>query len=229
MKKVLSGIVAIVVLLFVATSSVNAASVVADKTEVNKGDKVVVSVNLEQESRNIDVKLNYDSSKFEYVSDSATSSLGSLTVNDKNPGKIIVSGSNASQSTKQVSFTFVAKENTDAATFTASGLVTESDEELTNDSVSVKVVEKAEEATTPSKEEPAKQDVNNENDKTAKNTETAKATNNAKTETKKAEKVDTNGKKITKLPQTGVPYIVIGSIALIAVISSIIIKRNNNN
>ena len=222
MKKILSVMVAIVVLLGIATSNVNAANVVASKTEVNKGDKVVVSINLTEETRNIDVKLTYDSTKFEYVKDSATSTLGSLTVNDKTEGKIIVSASNPSVSTKQVSFTFVAKENTDASEFKATGLVTEKGEEFTSDNISVKVVEKAQEPTTPGEEKPSTGDQKEEPTTPTTDTENKEE----KTETTVAQKVDTNGKKITKLPQTGVSIIAIAGIVCVIAIATVVVKRN---
>lgn len=227
MKKILSGIITIVVLVAMATS-VKAASIVANKTEVKKGETVVVSINLTEDSRNIDVTLTYDSSKFEYVENSATSTLGGLTVNAKNSGTIIVSGSNTLVSTKQVSFTFKAKETTEAVEFKASDLVTEGDEELTKTSISVKVVEENQEQEEP-KEEPTKDPIKEDNKGTTEGQEKP-ATENKDTSKKevvaKETKLDSNGNKITKLPQTGIPYIVCGAIAIIAVVAGIIAKRN---
>lgn len=229
MKKILSGIITIVVIVAMATS-VKAASIGANKTEVKKGEEVVVSVNLNEDSRNIDVTLTYDASKFEYVKDSATSSLGALTVNAQNPGTIIVAGSNTTTPTKQVSFTFKAKETTDAVAFKASDLVTEGDEELTSPSVNVKVVEENKEPEQP--QEPSKDPVSGDNQGAT--GEQSKPASDNKDKSSKEEvvakeaKVDANGNKITKLPQTGVPYIVCGSIIAVVVIVAIIAKRNLN-
>lgn len=224
MKKILSGIVAIIVLLTMATS-VNAAKVVADKTEVNKGEKVVVTVNMEQETDCLDVKLAYDATKFEYVTGSvATSLTNEPTVNDKTEGKIIVSASSASNKTKSISFTFVAKETTDAAEFTASGLVTASDEALTDSNVSVKVVEKAQEQPKPDDQKPAEQEKPEENNNNGTNKEENK---NDKVPAKN-EKVDAQGNKIKLLPQTGTSYFAIaaGVVLVMAVVVALVAKRN---
>ena len=215
MKKILLGLVAMLVVLGMATANVKAASVNADKTEVKKGETVVVTVNMEEETRNVDVKLAYDANLFEYVKGSASSTLGTLTVNDATAGKVIVSGSNPSQSTKQVSFSFVAKQNTDKATFTASGLVTEKEEELTSDSVSVKVVEEAKPTQPENPTQPDNQQQPQQEQQQAQQTQQAQSNT----------KVDSNGNKITRLPQTGIPYAAF-AIAGVAVISAVlVIKR----
>jgi len=208
MKKIVLGLVAIVMMLGIATTNVNAANLTADKTEANKGDEVTVTVNLDEESRNIDIKLNYDATKFEYVAGSASSSLGTLTVNDKTAGKIIVSGSNPTESTKAVSFKFKALETTEGSEFTGSGLVTEKNEELTGASVSVKVTEKAEEK--PAEEKPA---------------EEPKKEETPATDTKK----DTSGNTITKLPKTGVSYITIAGVVAVVIAAIIVVKKVKNN
>lgn len=60
MKKLLSGIVTIVLLVALATS-VNASSISANKTEANKGDTVTVTVSV-KETHSIGTWLKYDSS-----------------------------------------------------------------------------------------------------------------------------------------------------------------------
>lgn len=157
MKKVLSIIITIVAMLAVATSTVNAAKVVADKTSANKGDKVVVTVKLDTASRSLDLQLNYDADKFTFESAASDLGAGALTVNSATAGVVYVSGSNASASTDYASFTFTAKEAVEAASFSVEGLVTESDEALATDTVKVDVVDK----TTPAnpedtQKEPAK-------------------------------------------------------------------------
>lgn len=218
MKKLILGIMSVVVLMGLATTNVKAANLNANKTEVNKGEEITVSVDLERETRNIDVRLTYDASKFEYVKGSASSSLGTLTVNDANEGRIIVSASNPTQSTRSISFRFIAKENTDSAIFQASGLVTEEGEALSNDSISVKVVEAQEEPTQPT--EPSEEPEQPSEEQPTAGEETTE-NNNEVVSTE--EIVDENGNVITTLPQTGVPYVAfaIAGVIMVAVIVAI--------
>ena len=94
MKKLLSGIVTIVVLVALATS-VNASSISANKTEANKGDTVTVTVGV-KETHSIGTWLKYDSSKFEFVS--ASSSIGELTTGNAN-GVVKIAGTSTDKTT----------------------------------------------------------------------------------------------------------------------------------
>ena len=127
-----------------------------------------------------------------------------MAINDKEEGTIRIAASSISTSTTSVSFTFTAKETTDASAFTVSNLITENREELTTDNVTVKVVEKAEE---PQPEQPS--DDQNQNTTvnpgdTVGDEETGDASENANKSDADAPKVDEDGNVITKLPQTGV-------------------------
>ena len=226
MKNKIMGIVmALIVMIGLIASQVKAAEISANNTEVNVGDKIVVTVNLTEETRAIDLVLKYDASKFEYVKGSISSSLGTgLTVNDTVPGEVRLSAANPTATTKSVSYTFNALELTEdaGAEFNASGLVTEGGEGFTVDTVSVKVVEpvkEPEEPTTPEEpeepatpEEPTIPEENNGNESTQGNKENSNSA-----------KVDDEGNKITKLPQTGVTiYQVVAGVALVVVAGAVV-------
>lgn len=205
MKKLLSGIVTIVVLVALATS-VNASSISANKTEANKGDTVTVTVGV-KETHSIGTWLKYDSSKFEFVS--ASSSIGELTTGNAN-GVVKIAGTSTDKTTTAVTFTFKAKELTDSASFEVTRLTTESNEAMPTNTVSVKVAEKT---TTPGTET---KDTTDTNKKDTTNTGKKDTTN---------KKVNDEGKKITKLPQTGASVVVIAGIALTAVAGIFVARK----
>ena len=66
-NKVFGILIALVIMIGVMASQVMAASISASSTEVNKGDTVVVTVNLEKDSQAVQFVLNYDAKNFEYV------------------------------------------------------------------------------------------------------------------------------------------------------------------
>ncbi len=205
MKKLLSGIVTIVVLVALATS-VNASSISANKTEANKGDTVTVTVGV-KETHSIGTWLKYDSSKFEFVS--ASSSIGELTTGNAN-GVVKIAGTSTDKTTTAVTFTFKAKELTDSASFEVTRLTTESNEAMPTNTVSVKVAEKT---TTPGTET---KDTTDTNKKDTTNTGKKDTTN---------KKVNDEGKTITKLPQTGASVVVIAGIALTAVAGIFVARK----
>lgn len=233
-NKVFGILIALVIMIGVMASQVMAASISASSTEVNKGDTVVVTVNLEKDSQAVQFVLNYDAKNFEYVKGSASSSIGeaAMAINDKEEGTIRIAASSISTSTTSVSFTFTAKETTDASAFTVSNLITENREELTTDNVTVKVVEKAEK---PQPEQPS--DDQNENNTQDQNTtvnpgdtvgdeETGDASENANKSDADAPKVDEDGNVITKLPQTGVTvYQIAGVVAVLAIVAAIVVRK----
>lgn len=141
MKKVILGLAVVMLILTVFATTVNAASVSANKTECAKGEKVTVTVNVNA-THNVDVTLQYDANAFTYESTGTDNSKFVPTVNgETNPGFIYVSGANATETINKLEFTFTAKTNIEGASFTASGLVTESNETFTTDKASVKVVD----------------------------------------------------------------------------------------
>ena len=222
MKKSILGIVIIdMVVIAMMVGNVNAANLAVNNAEVKKGDVVTVSVNTEEASQAVEFVLNYDATKFEYVADSAASTLGAPIVNASEAGVIRLVVTDPIKTTNAVTLQFKAIEDTEGAVFTASNFSTDKDEELTSATATVKVVtetpvepenpvdpETPEEPTTP--ETPAD---NNEGTTTNNNT-------NAN------EKVGTNGQVITKLPQTGTPMF-IGAAVVIALAGVALVVRKN--
>ena len=222
MKKSILGIVIIaMVVIAMMVGNVNAANLAVNNAEVKKGDVVTVSVDTEEASQAVEFVLNYDATKFEYVADSAASTLGAPIVNASEAGVIRLVVTDPIKTTNAVTLQFKAIEDTEGAVFTASNFSTDKDEELTSATATVKVVtetpvepenpvdpETPEEPTTP--ETPAD---NNEGTTTNNNT-------NAN------EKVGTNGQVITKLPQTGTPMF-IGAAVVIALAGVALVVRKN--
>lgn len=146
MKKILLGIVTTIVVLAMAITSVNAATVDATK-EVKKGDKVTVTVKLDNPNTKLRATVSYDASKFEYVKESAKADDGSTVVeNAQNAGTVTASAA-TTKTVQTMTFTFIAKETTDAANFTVSNL--NPAETIDPATVTVKVVEGKTDDTTP--------------------------------------------------------------------------------
>ena len=218
-NKVIGILIALVVIIGVMASQVMAASISASATEVNKGEEVKVTVSFE-ETPYVDLELTYDANSFEYVKGSATSDLPSLTVNDTVAGSVKISAADATQTTAYITYTFVAKENTDAASFVASGLNTINGEGLDVDTVSVKVVEPTvePEPEDPTPVDPENPDVDVPSDVTDNTQAGDKVDANAP-------KVDEDGNVITKLPQTGVTVFQIAGVVAIVVIAGALAVR----
>ena len=225
-NKIIGIVITLIILVGMMASQVMAATLSASSTEVNKGEQVTVTVNLDNSTQAVGLELTYDASKFEYVKGSVSSSIGDITTNDTVAGKVSISAANATKSTNSVTFTFIAKENTEGATFQASGLVTESGETFSVDSVSVAVVEPAQEPTQPENPENPTQPENpgqtgdEQQEGTTNNEQNAEETN------ANGAIVDENGNVITKLPQTGVSvYQVIAGVAVVAVIALVVVRK----
>lgn len=225
MKKSILGIVIIaMVVIAMMVGNVNAANLAVNNAEVKKGDVVTVSVNTDEAAQAVQFNLSYDATKFEYVDGSATTTLGTPMVNASEAGIIRLIATNPQATTNSVTLQFKAIEDTEGATFTASDLSTNTNEELTTATATVKVVtetpvepenpvdpETPAEPTTP--ETPADNADNNEGTTTNNNT-------NAD------EKIGTNGQVITKLPQTGTP-VFIGVAVVIALAGIALVVRKN--
>ncbi len=219
MKKIILGLITTIMMLAVSTTMVNAASLKVSTGEVKKGNQVTVTLQLNQASRNIDLTLKYDASKFEYVKKSATAAFP-LTENANNDGEVIITGSDATTSTETVTFTFIAKETTNSASFTGSDIVTQSGEEFAEgqDIISVKVVEGT---TTPTENE--NNNNNNSDNSENNNNNTDQDEDNSDNE----ELLDSSGKPIKSIPQAGTRIAVFALIAIvIAGISVIMVKKS---
>lgn len=212
MKNIMLSLIASLIIIGFGATQVMAAELGANNTEVNVGDQVEVTVKLTDATRAVDLVLNYDSNAFEFVSVSA--GLGGA-YNAKEPGVVRISEANANVTTNEVKYVFTAKAVTDENTeaFTASGLVTEGGEELTVDSVSVKVVEPVVDPDPETPVDPEQPTDPGQPDlkEPADNNNQEEPTNNDNNN----EKVDEDGNKITKLPQTGVS--ILNVLAIVAV------------
>ena len=217
MKKSILGIVIIaMVVIAMMVGNVNAANLAVNNAEVKKGDVVTVSVNTEETSQAVEFVLNYDATKFEYVADSATSTLGAPIVNASEAGIIRLVVTDPIKTTNAVTLQFKAIEDTEGAVFTASNFSTDKDEELTTTTATVKVV--TETATEP--ENPGEETPTEPTTPATDNNEGTTTNNNTNAD----EKVGTNGQVITKLPQTGTP-VFIGVVAVIALAGITLVVR----
>lgn len=217
MKKTILGILIIaMVVVAMMIGNVNAANLAVNNAEVKKGDVVTVSVNTEETSQAVEFVLNYDATKFEYVADSATSTLGAPIVNASEAGIIRLVVTDPIKTTNAVTLQFKAIEDTEGAVFTASNFSTDKDEELTTTTATVKVV--TETATEP--ENPLEETPTEPTTPATDNNEGTTTNNNTNAD----EKVGTNGQVITKLPQTGTP-VFIGVVAVIALAGITLVVR----
>ena len=223
MKKSILGIVIIaMVVIAMMVGNVNAANLAVNNAEVKKGDVVTVSVNTEEASQAVEFVLNYDATKFEYVADSAASTLGTPVVNANEAGVIRLVVTDPIKTTNAVTLQFKAIEDTEGAVFTANNFSTDKEEELTTTTATVKVVtETPVEPENPGDPETPAEPTTPETPATDNNEGTT--TNN---NTNADEKVGTNGQVITKLPQTGTPMF-IGAAVVIALAGVALVVRKN--
>lgn len=241
MKKLFLTIVVAILLVVAATSCANAATVSVN-TKYEVGDTVTLTINFE-ETRNIDLVLDYNSEVLDYNTDSCTTDGFRPRVNPET-GVIYVSGVDieGGKPIHQITFTFTAKKD-GTADFKVSNFVTEKGEALGAVPV-VEVVAKADPVkpdTNTSTTDPVKPSTNTTTD--TKNP----AGGNTQSSTKKpsakpssapagaqasvapASSGVTNGMP-TKLPQTGVNYAIIAIIALAIVTAVVVrIKVKSNN
>ncbi len=205
MKKILLGIVTTIVVLAIAITNVNAATVSATK-EVKKGEKVTVTVELKDPATKLRATVSYDASKFEYVANSATCGNGALVQENATTAGTVTASAATTATVQKMTFTFIAKETTDASNFTISNL--NPSETIDPATVSVKVVE-----------ESKPEDNNNGNETQKPGQEENKGD---QTQTQKPSTTDDKKeKRPTVIPQAGVPYIslVVVGMAIVAIVS----------
>lgn len=216
MKKTIVGVAILAIALIVMMGSVNAASVAVDKAEVKKGDIVTVHINVDKQVNGIQFNVSYNASKFEYIG----ANTGDLAAEENaTRGLVKIVASSGSKTSNIATLQFKALEDTEGEDFVVSNFKAEG-EALNNSSVTVKVSTGVEEQpTTPGNKEEKPADTI-----TTPKTD-AKQTTGTATQTQKAsEKVGTNGKVITKLPQTGTP-IFIGVAILIVVAGAVLVVK----
>lgn len=199
MKKLLSGIVAIVVLMALATN-VKAASFIGSN-KVNEGDTFTITVDA-KDTDAVTIWLKYDPTLVEYVN--VTSPIGDIyPTNDSTNGIVKIAGATAAAKNADVTYTFKAKK-TGNAVFSTQFFEIEGDTAPAEKTV--EIVEKAEE-----------EDKKDENKKD-------EVQQGGTTNLKKDEKVNDQGKVIKKLPKTGVSYVAVAGLVL-TVAGSVVIAR----
>ena len=230
MKKILLGLVAILVVLTIATTNVNAASLTVGAGEVEKGKEVTVTLKLDNPVKNVDATLKYDSSKFEYVKESVKKSTSfNLTENPNIDGEVLISGDGTTAEDTFV-FTFKAKETETAigaGAFSIDGEIIAGDgEETVEGSVSITVKEPID----PSDDNNDDSDDNNNNDNNNNNNNNKSDTDNNTDTSDEENLVDSNGKQINKLPQTGTQMVtivgVVAGVVIAAGVAIIMIKKS---
>ena len=194
MKKTVLGIITVVMLVAVMLStSVNAASLSTDKTKMEKGEIVTVTVKTGEAVESMEFDLKFDATKYKFVEGSIKTDLKSLDYN-VNGDTITVSAFDTSATTDTLTLQFEAIENGEKVSFEISGAEFSNDEEVTNPTVDVTVEEKQEPVTPVEPENPSEEDNKQEENKEENN---KPATDNEN------KYVDEDGKEITKLPQAG--------------------------
>lgn len=200
MKKLLSGIVAMVVLMTLATN-VKAASFVGSN-KVNKGDTFTITVDA-KDTDAVTIWLKYDPTVVEYVN--VTSPIGDIyPTNDENNGIIKIAGATAAAKNADVTYTFKAKK-TGNAVFSTQFFEVEGDTAPAEKTV--EIVEKS-----------------NETGSEGTGTEGSASETEGTQSGSKAEKVNDQGKVIKTLPKTGVSYIAVAGLVL-AVAGSVVLAR----
>lgn len=202
MKKTLfkTTILAIILVAAILGTTVNAGSVTAPET-VKAGEEVTININVDTAMENADITMEYDASKLAYKGISAGANM-LVQVNADEAGKLIIAVAGGDNTTKTVSITFTASKD-----FTGdAGVKVTSFEANTNETLAnTEVIVKAEEIKTPDEDKKPEDD---------------------KKPTKPTNPTGTDGKPITKLPQTGTPVFA-GAIALVVVTlgAIVLVKR----
>ena len=218
MKTKILGIVTMVtVLLMMLVSSVNAATITADKAEMAKEEIVTLTLTTETPVDSMQFNVKFDSTKFEYIADSFDASIGNEDENMLADGELMVAAYNVGNTSNKATLQFKALDNVENAEFTVSGAEfgVESvaiDETVTTPTVTVSVVESepAEDPDEPTEEPDQKPD----DEKPAEDPDKDDSGY-----------YDEDGNPIEKLPQTGsmVPVVVAG-VAILVVASLVVFK-----
>ena len=214
MKKLLSGIVAIVLMLALATN-VNAATLAVNSSSVQQGGNITVTIMLKDPSSSVGFALKYDTSKVTFVS--ATTGLGMEDAND-NGGVVTIGGFDTSKTTKSITFNFTAKEtegSIGSAEFSVVDNTTEG--ESTPAAMSVNVTAKA-----------GQPEQGGSSTETEGGSSTGASKNNDTTKKNEAgsKYKDDEGNDINSIPQTGTSYVAIAGIALLAIAGIVVYKKN---
>lgn len=109
MKKLFLGIVTIMLALVIMVPTVNAAKLSTDKTEMKVGEIVTVTLTTDDEVEYLQFDLKFDNTKFEYLKDSAKSTLSATGSNLTSSDVVTVSAFDLKEgTTKELSLQFKA-------------------------------------------------------------------------------------------------------------------------
>lgn len=235
MRKKILGIVTIVTLvLMMLVTSVNAAEFTADKAEVKKGDIVTLTVKVDDQSQLMQFDVAFDTSKYEYVENSAKSALEATSSADQGNGTVRVSAFTlGSTTTDTLTLQFKAIENGENVPFTISNVAIKTEEgrvepTFASTTVNVTVADPTEEPTDPTDPEnpgdieeptdPTEPENPGDTEEPTKPEDNNNEQNGSNEENGSSEYVDEEGNPITRLPQTGslLPAIAVGAVILVA-------------
>lgn len=221
MKKTIVIVAILAMVLITMMGSVNAASVTA-KNEVEKGKTVTVTVNMAATSA-VQFEMPYDNTKFEFVGASAGALGNDIGVANGGVVNVAAFAVDGKATTTSVTVTFKALATTEGEKFTVNGLVTESGEKIANPTVTVKVTAPVEVKPGTDNKTPVTDDKQQGTTATPSTGDKQQGTTTTGSQSVNG-KVGTDGKVITKLPQTGTP-VFIGVAVIIAVAGVALVVR----
>ncbi len=124
MKKLFLGIVTIVLALAIMLPTVNAATLSPDRTEMKVGDIVTITLTTNDEVEYLQFDLKFDNTKFEYMKDSAKSTLSATGSNLTSSDVVTVSAFDLNGgTTKEISLQFKAISTGEHVPFNVEGTV----------------------------------------------------------------------------------------------------------
>lgn len=124
MKKLFLGIVTIVLALAIMLPTVNAATLSPDRTEMKVGDIVTITLTTNDEVEYLQFDLKFDNTKFEYMKDSAKSTLSATGSNLTSSDVVTVSAFDLNGgTTKEISLQFKAISTGEHVPFNVEGIV----------------------------------------------------------------------------------------------------------
>ena len=227
MKTKILGIVTMVtVLLMMLVSSVNAATITADKAEMAKEEIVTLTVELKEAAKSVQFDVEFDTDNYTYVDGSVKSDLGSTkaaVLADKS-NVVRVSGfALDGETTTTVTLQFKAVENGEDLAFTVSGTEfigvdgEETAEAFENATITTTIADPVEEPEDPTEEPEDPTEEPDQKPDDEKPAEDPDKDDNGY--------YDEDGNPIEKLPQTGsmVPVVVAG-VAILVVASLVVFK-----
>ncbi|MCI8654840.1 MAG: hypothetical protein HFJ48_03070 [Clostridia bacterium] len=124
MKKLFLGIVAMILMLAIMIPTVNAATISPDKTEMKVGEIVTITLRTDDDVEYIQFDLKFDNTKFEYMNDSAKSTLNSTGSNLTSKDVVTVSAFDLNgATTKEISLQFKAISTGEHVPFKVEGTI----------------------------------------------------------------------------------------------------------